>query len=108
MVAHTAGEWASVGRTVYALQHHGWKKGEETFYNRFYADVQAGSGVTEEEMEANAQLMAAAPELLAALIEYIAAADNSMTAEDDTSAMLRFGEADHAARAAIAKAIGAA
>jgi hypothetical protein len=45
-------------------------------------------------------------ELLAALSEYITAADNSMnpTDNDDVAAMLRFGEADKAARAAIAKA----
>jgi hypothetical protein len=45
-------------------------------------------------------------EMRAALIEYIAAADNSMTSTDDVAAMLRFGEADKAARAAIAKATG--
>jgi hypothetical protein len=42
--------------------------------------------------------------LLEALKEYIAAADNSMMPEDadDVAAMLRFGEADKQARAAIA------
>ena len=44
--------------------------------------------------------------LLDALREYIAAADNSMIATDDVAAMLRFGEADKVARAAIAKATG--
>ena len=58
--------------------------------------------------EADAQLISAAPELLAALTEYIAAADNSMTSDDDIAAMIRFGEADKAAREAIAKATSAA
>lgn len=57
---------------------------------------------------ANARLIACAPDLLAALTEYIAAADNSMTADDDIAAMIRFGDANKAARAAIAKATGAA
>jgi predicted RNA-binding protein len=41
--------------------------------------------------------------LEAALREYIDAADNSITASDDVAAMLRFGDADKAARAALAK-----
>lgn len=49
------------------------------------------------------RVVAQRDELLAALTEYIAAADNSMDPpdDDDVSAMLRFGEADKAARAAI-------
>lgn len=43
-------------------------------------------------------------ELLAALKEYIEAADETVRGEDGVAAMLRFGEADKAARAAIAKA----
>ena len=56
--------------------------------------------------EANARLIAAAPELLEALKEYIAAGENSVTATDDVAAMIRFGEANKAALAAIAKATG--
>lgn len=56
--------------------------------------------------EDDARLIATTPELLACLIEYIAAADNSMTATDNVAAMLRFGEADAAARAVILKATG--
>jgi len=43
-------------------------------------------------------------ELREALKEYIDAADFSMSGEDDVAAMLRFGDADKAARAALAKA----
>ena len=60
------------------------------------------------EAKANARLIAAAPELLEALKEYIAAGENSVTATDDVAAMIRFGEADKAARSAIAKATGVA
>ena len=49
-------------------------------------------------------------ELLIALKEYLAAADNIMDPEDDddVAAMLRFGEADKAARAIVAKITGVA
>ena len=55
---------------------------------------------------ADARLIAAAPELLEALLELLAAGENSVTADDDVAAMLRFGDAVSAARAAIAKATG--
>ena len=45
--------------------------------------------------------------LLAALKEYIDAADESVRGEDDVAAMLRFGEADKAAREAIQNSGGA-
>ena len=60
------------------------------------------------EAKANARLIAAAPDLLEALKEYIAAGENSVTATDDVAAMIRFGEADKAARAVIKKATGGA
>lgn len=56
--------------------------------------------------EANKSLIAAAPELLAAAKEYLSAGEYSMSAEDDVAAMLRFGDAEKALRAAIAKATG--
>ena len=58
------------------------------------------------ENEANARLIAAAPDLLEALSELVAAGDYWLKADDEVKAMLRFGEADKAARAAIAKAEG--
>ena len=61
---HTPGPWKLEERSIYALQHAGWRKGEEQFENRFYASVQAGRGTPTEELEANARLIAAAPELL--------------------------------------------
>ncbi len=63
----TPGPWLREGRTVYALMHAGWRHGEEQFKNRFYFNVQADRECPVEEAEANAQLIAAAPELLDAL-----------------------------------------
>jgi hypothetical protein len=63
----TNGPWLREGATVYALQHHGWRNGEETFCNRFSFGLQLGPGCTEEELLANAQLAQAAPDLLAVL-----------------------------------------
>jgi hypothetical protein len=37
-----SGDWESTDRTVYALEHHGWRKGEELFRNRFSFNVQRG------------------------------------------------------------------
>lgn len=62
---HTAGEWFHDGTTVYALEHHGWSKGEEVMRNRFWAGVQGGPETPKVEVEANARLFHAAPELLA-------------------------------------------
>lgn len=66
-IKHTPGPWLREGTLVYALQHHGWRKGEETFCNRFSAGFQLGPGCSEEELIANATLAQAAPELLEAL-----------------------------------------
>ena len=60
----------------------------------------------EAQNRANARLIAAAPELLDALRELIAAGDYCITTDDDAKAMLRFGDAHKAARAAIAEAEG--
>lgn len=64
---HTPGPWLREGNTVYALMHFGFRKGVEQFKNRFWAGVYKDREVSEEEREANAILIAAAPELLEAL-----------------------------------------
>ena len=62
---HTPGPWLIDGRTVYALQHGGWRKGKEVLVNRFSAHVQRVPDCPEGEAEANARLIASAPDLLA-------------------------------------------
>jgi hypothetical protein len=64
---HTPGPWVRIGTTVYALMHDGWKRGFEQFKNRFTVQVQRDRECSEEEAEANARLIAAAPDLLEAL-----------------------------------------
>lgn len=64
---HTPGPWLIEGRTVYSLMHHGWNRGVEVLKNRFWASCYHDRSVTDEEAEANARLIAAAPELLEAL-----------------------------------------
>lgn len=91
---HTRGPWYRSGKTVYALNEQG--------FNRFSALVQdARTG--DEELEANARLIAAAPELLEALI---------MCCQSMSSVLPDFNPFDQAAydkaRAAIAKAEGKA
>ena len=56
--AHTPGEWLKVGTTVYALNERG--------VNRFFCSVQ-DAHTPAAELEANARLIAAAPDLLEAL-----------------------------------------
>jgi len=58
--------------------------------------------------EANARLIAAAPDLLAALRELVAAGEFAVQSCDDVAIMLRLGKATDDARAAIAKAVGGA
>ncbi len=60
----TPGPWSLEDRTVYALEHHGWRKGVETFRNRFHASVTPTENTAE--TKANACLIAAAPDLYAA------------------------------------------
>lgn len=100
---HTPGPWLREGNTVYALMHFGFRKGVEQFKNRFWAGVYKDREVSEEEREANAILIAAAPELLEALqmgyaetMDYIRL--NNLGAENNHWLVL--------ARAAIAKATG--
>ncbi len=58
----TPGTWLSKGKTVYALNEDG--------YNRFSALVQ-DAHKSEEELEANARLIAAAPELLGLVLRRV-------------------------------------
>jgi hypothetical protein len=96
-IKHTKGPYERNGATVYALQHHGWRKGEEQFCNRVYASVYAGPGCPPEEAEAVARLFQAAPELLEAL-QWMLTLHEGIGGEP-------YGTPD-LARAAIAKAIG--
>lgn len=63
----TKGPWKREGAFIYALQHHGWRKGVEQFCNRFSAGFSIGPGCSEEELLANAQLAEASPDLAEAL-----------------------------------------
>jgi hypothetical protein len=66
-VKHTPGPWKREDRFVYALMPDQKRHGQEV--NRFWLSVQpqAGYGVPDAEIDANANLIAAAPELLEAL-----------------------------------------
>ena len=73
---HTPGPWLRDGNTIYTLQHNGWYKGQEQFRNRLHISLQPGPpDMTQEEWEANGNLIAAAPELLAACECLVSAAD---------------------------------
>jgi hypothetical protein len=100
MSKHTPGPWLRDGRTVYALMSVGFRRGVEQFANRFWAGVQAGPECSDEETEAIARLMEAAPELLEALIKLEAMAERYRP----QGAPLP--DAQKQARAAIAKATG--
>lgn len=62
----TPGPWEVDGNTVYALESAGWHRGVERMQNRFSALVQSPR-TSSSELEANARLIAAAPDLLEAL-----------------------------------------
>ena len=67
----TPGPWLRDGLTIYALHHDGeYRKGVPTLVNRFSAHVEPClyQGGPEAEAEANARLIAAAPDLLAVLV----------------------------------------
>jgi len=94
MNKHTPGPWLREGCTVYALNGDG--------FNRFCAQTQdAHTG--KNELEANAQLMCAAPDLLEALEAWISYHDDE---EDGVDSMLRYAKAIDMTRAAIARAKG--
>lgn len=59
--------WNRMGLTVYALEHAGWKRGDELVRNRWSFHVQAGPETTEKECEVIAALAQSAPDLLEAL-----------------------------------------
>jgi hypothetical protein len=62
---HTPGPWFRQGNTVYALHQTGCDKGKPVMSNRFWVGVQIDyRNVPTEEQEANASLIAAAPESL--------------------------------------------
>ena len=91
----TTGPWMLSGRTVYALNDQG--------FNRFSALVQ-DAHTSAVELDANARLIAAAPELLGALEYLMAIADRS-----GRERYIQFQltpEFLEPARAAIAKATG--
>jgi hypothetical protein len=64
---HTKEEWLVEDTTVYALEFDSFFRGKEQMRNRFWAHVYGYRSTPQEELEANARLMAAAPELLSAL-----------------------------------------
>ena len=97
MSKHTPGPWLLSGNTIYALMHAGRRKGDEQFKNRFSAYVQADRECPDDEHEANARLIATAPELLEALKACVLWMDTNYE---------RSEAAHRAARAAIAKAEG--
>ena len=93
---HTPGPWLIQGNTVYALMHHGWRKGVEMFKNRFSVQFSFDSSCSKEEIESTKQLIAAAPDLLNALQSIIDDIDSEFGTDCDYNK----------ARAAIAKATG--
>lgn len=82
MAGHTKGPWLRDSTTVYALMHAGWRKGVEQFKNRFFCGVYGVRECGDEELEANARLMAAAPDMLEALQAAQAALDHRPNCED--------------------------
>jgi hypothetical protein len=68
MSKHTKGPWEVVGNTVYAL-HESFGRKRNRFWATVYSDPSADE--LKEEAEANARLIAAAPELLEALKWYV-------------------------------------
>ncbi len=78
MSGHTPGPWLREGYLVYALQHHGWRRGVEQFENRFHAHIETHRTAPADEAESNTRLIAAAPELLDVLREVLSNDDRLM------------------------------
>lgn len=105
MSGHTPGPWECDGATVFAVEHHGWRKGVEQFHNRFYAGVQRGPYTPAAELVANAKLISAAPDLLAALRDLADDIDERFDMESrSTNPGMKAAVSN--ARAAIVKATG--
>ncbi|MHC3750731.1 hypothetical protein ACYKDZ_17825 [Stutzerimonas stutzeri] len=100
MTKHTPGPWLVEGRTVYALNDDG--------YNRFSALVQ-DAHTPGDELEANARLIAAAPDLLEAAELALEVAEGWIHDQLDGTGIAgeALGKLD-SVRAAIAKARGEA
>lgn len=97
--AHTAGPWKLEGNwTISAKPLGGWVS---TIHPSPLFELNPLTG-SSEEIIANARLIAAAPDLLASLIAVTDELERIAVPEDG------IGKARHAARAAIAKATGAA
>lgn len=92
----TPGPWLVDDMTVYALQDSVWM-GLPSKENRFFACVQ-GPKCPADELEANANLIAAAPEMYEALQAFI----------DNSSCQVNFPHECEAAEAVLQKARGEA
>lgn len=88
---HTPGEWQYEGLTVYALNEDG--------FNRFSALIQ-DAHTCEEELEANARLIAAAPGLFSIAINLVAWVDGGCECTSDIEQITIY------ARTALAQATG--
>ena len=65
---YTKGPWLREGTTIYGLKSCGFRNGKELFQKIFHLRVFDGDVFTpREELEANARLIAAAPDLFEAL-----------------------------------------
>ncbi|MDH2234618.1 hypothetical protein N5K37_32430 [Delftia tsuruhatensis] len=58
------GPWLSEGNWTYTLQHAGWRRGEEQFENRLFAQVQPGRNSSLAEANSIASLFAEAGNVL--------------------------------------------
>lgn len=65
----TPGPYLREDRTIYALEHAGWRKGKELFQNRFYAGFQGGPNTPKEEVEATAAYFQVAANNFDALVK---------------------------------------
>ena len=62
---HTKGEWIRDKNFVYSLIQDGWDKGKPLMVNKFWLSVDGlNKYISEAEKEANARLIASAPDLL--------------------------------------------
>lgn len=102
---NTKFDFQVVGTTVYKLEFDSYYRGDATYRNRVYANVQGYCDTPKEELEAVAHLFAAAPELLIALKQVARmikwAEDNS---DSPKSALSHFITSAPIINAAIAKA----